>query len=222
MLQSYLMPTAITLAESIERDLLSLHSPIRTIGRQQRGTPAPLWAGWPGGGVRESVLDCAETILFNAPVPASFRKYLALNPFAYSEIRKLAHFKEYACLALSPDFGVAGIYKNFLVAGIYKNFLVVRSPHVPTEPVRIPGLDIRGAGAQNLAFSSDAMGLVTRKLPAVPVDTPTVATAFSESDDIGLRVVMTYAPGWTAHYFTVDMLYGVGILREEFAVQVLT
>ena len=38
--------------------------------------------------------------------------------------------------------------------------------------------------------------------------------------NFGMRVVMTYQPNTLAQQFTVDILYGVGVLRNSFGVQV--
>ena len=38
--------------------------------------------------------------------------------------------------------------------------------------------------------------------------------------NFGIRVVMSYQPNTLAQQFTVDVLYGCGVLRNNFAVQV--
>ena len=38
--------------------------------------------------------------------------------------------------------------------------------------------------------------------------------------NFGIRVVMSYQPNTLAQQFTVDVLYGAAVLRNNFAVQV--
>ena len=38
--------------------------------------------------------------------------------------------------------------------------------------------------------------------------------------NFGIRVVMSYQPNTLAQQFTVDVLYGCGVLRNNFGVQV--
>jgi hypothetical protein len=43
---------------------------------------------------------------------------------------------------------------------------------------------------------------------------------YAELGSFGLRIVMSYQPNTLAQQFTVDVLYGCGVLRNNFAVQV--
>ena len=43
---------------------------------------------------------------------------------------------------------------------------------------------------------------------------------YAELGNFGMRVTMSYQPNTLAQQFTVDVLYGTGVLRNNFAVQV--
>jgi hypothetical protein len=71
----------------------------------------------------------------------------------------------------------------------------------------------------NLAFARDAIGLVIRRLPQPLPGTGAIAE-YAELGNFGMRVVMSYQPSTLAQQFTVDVLYGAAILRNNFGVQV--
>ena len=49
---------------------------------------------------------------------------------------------------------------------------------------------------------------------------PLAIAEYAEMGNFGMRVVMSYQPNTLAQQFTVDVLYGVGVLRNSFGVQV--
>ena len=65
----------------------------------------------------------------------------------------------------------------------------------------------------NLAFTKDALGLVVRRLPQPLPGTGAIAE-YAELGNFGMRVTMSYQPNTLAQQFTVDVLYGVGVLRN--------
>ena len=71
----------------------------------------------------------------------------------------------------------------------------------------------------NLAFGRDAIGLVIRRLPQPLPGTGAIAE-YAELGNFGMRVVMSYQPNTLAQQFTVDVLYGTAVIRNEFGVQV--
>ena len=93
-----------------------------------------------------------------------------------------------------------------------KDFFVFRSQYVRytgSAPVT----------THNLAFTKDAIGLVIRRLPQPLPGTGAIAE-YAELGNFGMRVTMSYQPNTLAQQFTVDVLYGVGVLRNSFGVQV--
>lgn len=197
LLKLYMQPAVVALAERIETDLLNLYS--------QFTLNSPL--GSAGMAITESVIDSAETALFQAKVPASSPKYLVTDASTYSTLRQIPRFSEF------NTAGEAGL--RTLVDGTVgkmKDFYIFRSQFVPKT----------GSGPttiHNLAFAKDAIGLVVRRLPQPLPGTGAIAE-YAELGNFGMRVTMSYQPNTLAQQFTVDVLYGCGVLRNGFGVQV--
>jgi len=199
LLRLYMQPAMVALAEKVETDLLSLYPQFTS------NTPA----GTGGVSLSEATVDAAETALFNAKIPASEQRYLVLSPTAYSQLRQATPFGDYAT---GSDLGL----QTFMDGDIarLKNFYVFRSQFVRTT----------GSGpvtTNNLAFSRPAIGLAIRRLPKPMPGTGAIAE-YAELGNFGMRIVMSYQPNTLAQQFTVDMLYGVGVLRNSAAVLVLS
>jgi len=77
-----------------------------------------------------------------------------------------------------------------------------------------------GGQCKNLFFQKYAAVLVTRPLPSV--DAPGVTQSVMSEDGVGLRVTLSYNPNYLGMQCTVDVLYGVAELRDEFGVVVST
>lgn len=191
LLQVYLQPAVIALAERIETDLLNLY-PLFTANA----------AVGAGTALDEARVDKSETSLFTAKVPPSAPRFLILSGLAYEQARQIARFTE---MQTSGDG--AAIASG--VVGRLKGYTVYRSQFV-AKP---------SSTTYNLAFARDAMALVTRRLPMPLPGTGAVAN-YSEMGGFGMRVIMSYAPNTLAQQFTVDVLYGVGVLRNSFGIQV--
>jgi hypothetical protein len=197
LLKIYMQPAVIALAERIEADLLNLYSQFTA------NTPV----GTAGAPLTEAVVDAAETALFQAKVPASAQKYLVVSADAYSQLRQIPRFSEYA---KAGDAGMRALVDGSV--GKMKDFFVLRSQFVPktgSSPVQ----------THNIAFAKDAMGLVIRRLPQ-PIPGTGAIAEYAEMGNFGMRVTMSYQPNTLAQQFTVDVLYGTGVLRNTHAVQV--
>jgi len=197
LLKLYMQPAVVAIAERIESDLLGLYpnftsnAPVGTAG-----TP-PV----------EATIDSAETALFQALVPPSAAKYLVVSPSAYSSLRQITRFSEFNT---AGEAGLRALIDG--AVGKMKDFYIFRSQFVPTtgsSPVT----------THNLAFARDAIGLVIRRLPQPLPGTGAIAE-YAELGNFGMRVTMSYQPNTLAQQFTADVLYGVGVLRNTFAVQV--
>jgi len=197
LLKVYLQPAVIAIAERIENDLLQLYA--------QFASNAAV--GTPGTALTEPTVDAAETALFNAMVPPNRNKYLVVSPAAYSALRQIPRFSEY------QNVGEAGLRAMIDGAvGKMKDLYIFRSQFVPqtgSSPVT----------THNLAFSRDAIGLVIRRLPQPLPGTGAIAE-YAELGNFGMRVTMSYQPNTLAQQFTVDVLYGTGVLQNSFGVQV--
>jgi hypothetical protein len=197
LLKLYMQPAVIALAEKIESDLMSLYS-------QFTANPAVGAAGAP---ITEATVDAAETALFNAKVPASMGKYLVVDGSTYSQLRQIPRFSEYQT---AGDAGLRAIVDGSV--GKLKDFYVFRSQFIQktgSSPI----------ATHNMAFSKNAIGLVTRRLPQPLLGTGAIAE-YAEMGNFGVRVLMSYAPNTLAQQFTVDVLYGCAVLRNTHGVQV--
>jgi hypothetical protein len=126
---------------------------------------------------------------------------------SYSQMRQIPRFTEFSSVG---DAGLRSIVDGNV--GKIKDFYVFRSQFVSktgSNPVT----------THNMAFAKNAMGLVIRRLPQPLMGTGAIAE-YAELGNFGMRVVMSYQPNTLAQQFTVDVLYGVGVLRNQFGVQV--
>ncbi len=197
LLEQYMRPAIIAVATQIEQDLLNLYTNLTAV--------TAVGTGAAGLGA-ESVIDSAEKALYRALVPDALQKYLVVSADAYSDLRQIQRFTEDRVTA-----GAGSALSTGMLAGKLKSFLIFRSQLVAKPSTT----------TYNIAFASDALALVTRRLPQPLPGTGAVAEYVSEGG-FGLRVVMSYAPGTLAQQFTVDVLYGTAVLRNVFGVQVLS
>ena len=199
LLKLYMQPAVAAIAQKVESDLLNLYA----------GFTANSPVGTPGTAITESVIDAAETALFLSKVPPSEQKFIVVDAATYSAWRQIPRFSEFQT---AGDAGLHALVDGTI--GKIKDFFVFRSQFVPytgTSPVT----------THNLAFTKDALGLVIRRLPQPLPGTGAIAE-YAELGNFGMRVVMSYQPDTLAQQFTVDILYGCGILRNSAGVQVNT
>jgi len=199
LLKVYMEPAVVAIAEKIESDLLGLYA----------GFTANTPVGTPGTTITEATIDAAETALFLAKVPASEQKYMVVDAAAYSAWRQIPRFSEFQT---AGDAGLRALVDG--TVGKIKDFFLFRSQLVQktgSSPVT----------THNVAFTKSALGLVIRRLPQPLPGTGAIAE-YAELGNFGMRVVMSYQPNTLAQQFTVDVLYGCGVLRNACGVQVNT
>jgi hypothetical protein len=163
--------------------------------------------GTGGSPITEATVDAAETTLFSAKVPASAPKYLVVDSGTYSTLRQIPRFSEFNT---AGEAGLRALVDG--AVGKMKDFYIFRSQFVAktgSSPVT----------THNIAFSRDAIALVVRRLPQPLPGTGAIAE-YAELGNFGMRVTMSYQPNTLAQQFTVDVLYGAGVLRNNFGVQV--
>ena len=197
LLKIYMQPAVVALAEKIEADLLNLYS--------QFTANTPVGTG--GAPLTEATVDAAETALFQAKLPTSASKFMVVSADAYSQLRQILRFSEYSS---AGDAGLRALVDGCV--GKMKDFYIFRSQFVPKT-------GSAPAVTHNLAFAKDALGLVVRRLPQ-PIPGTGAIAEYAELGNFGMRVTMSYQPNTLAQQFTVDVLYGVGVLRNNHAVQV--
>jgi len=197
LLKLYMQPAMVALAEKIETDLLNTYASFTS----------NLPVGTPGTPITEAVVDAAETELFQAKLPAAEPRFLVMDPTSYSALRQIDRFSEY------QTAGEAGLHALIDgTVGKMKDFFIFRSQFIAktgSSPVT----------THNLAFAKSALGLVIRRLPQPLPGTGAIAE-YAELGNFGMRVILSYQPNTLAQQFTVDVLYGVGVLRNGFGVQV--
>lgn len=202
LLKVYMEPAVVAIATAIEADLLSLW-PLFTANTATGGSST----------MDEARIDSAETTLFTAQVPAG-QKYLVVHQTPFGAMRQIARFTEYQMVgaqqgqaitsAQLPGAGPMGADASL------KSFLVFRSQNVPISTTY-----------KNLAFHRNAIGLVVRRLPQPLPGTGAIAE-YAELGNFGMRVTMSYAPNTLSQQFTVDVLYGCGVLRNNHGVLCLS
>ncbi|MDQ6678006.1 MAG: hypothetical protein M3Z09_11980 [Acidobacteriota bacterium] len=197
LLKVYMQPAVVAIAERIESDLLALYA----------GFTANSPVGTPGTPITEAILDAAETSLFEAKLPASEPKYLVVDANTYSQLRQIPRFSEYQT---AGEAGLRTIIDGTI--GKIKDFFVFRSQFVSKT-------GSGPAAIHNLAFAKNGLGLVVRRLPQPLPGTGAIAE-YAELGSFGMRVTMSYQPNTLAQQFTVDVLYGASVLRNNFGVQV--
>jgi hypothetical protein len=190
----YMSPAIVAIATKIETDLLSMY-PLFT-----RNTAV----GASNTALIEATVDTAESVLFDAYVPEQDPKFLVLSSSAYSDIRKSPRFSE------SQTIGSGNAIETGQVGKI-KNFTVYRSQLVPKV----------ASTTYNLAFARQAIGLVTRQIPQPLPGTGAIAE-YVEDSSFGMRIVTSYNSSTLAQQYTVDCLYGVGVMRDQFGLNVLS
>jgi hypothetical protein len=199
LLKIYMEPAVAAIAQKIETDLLSLYA----------GLAANAAVGTAGTPITEATIDAAETALFLAKVNPAQQKFMVVDAATYSAWRQIPRFSEFQT---AGDCGLRAIVDG--TVGKVKDFFVFRSQFVQktgSSPVT----------THNIAFTKDALGLVIRRLPQPLPGTGGIAE-YAELGNFGMRVVMSYQPNTLAQQFTVDVLYGCGVLRASSGVQVNT
>ena len=199
LLKIYMQPAVAAIAQKIETDLLNLYAGFTS------NTPV----GTAGTTITEATIDAAETALFLAKMPATEQKFIVVDAATYSAWRQIPRFSEFQT---AGDAGLRTLVDGSV--GKVKDFFVFRSQFVAktgSSPVT----------THNLAFTRSAIGLVVRRLPQPLPGTGAIAE-YAELGNFGMRVVMSYQPNTLAQQFTVDVLYGCGVLRNAAGVQVNT
>lgn len=192
LMNKYLTPAMIAIATQIEQDLLGLYATLNAIA--PTGTSAV--------SLNESTIDLSEKALFDNLVPEAEKLSLIVSSKGYSDLRQIERFSE------EKTIGTGDAIKTGRV-GTLKGFDVYRSQYV----------QMPSSTTYNLAFARDAFALVIRRLPQPLPGTGAVAE-YAELGNFGVRIVMSYAPNTLAQQFTVDVLYGVAVLRPTFGVVV--
>ena len=198
LLGAYMQPAINAVVTKVEQDLLNLW-PLATANAALGANSA----------MDEARIDSAEKVLFDNYIPQNEPKFLVIASSAASAMRQIPRFSEFQTLGEKDTMltaylpgGSAGLF------GKVKDFYVFRSQLVALSTTY-----------KNLAFHRNGIALVIRRLPQPLPGTGAIAE-YGEVGNFGFRVVMSYQPGTLAQQFTVDMLYGCGLLRNNHLVVV--
>lgn len=193
----YMKSAIQAVAERIETDIMQCYALF---------TDQPKIGG--AAAIDEGKVDDVETALFNARVPQAEPKYLIVNAGTYSDIRMLPKFSD--ADKIGPGDAPIAIKEGFV--GRIKGLNVLRSHfvNVTTGPL-----------VHNIGFARDALALVTRLMPAPPPGTGTISE-YAEKGGFGMRVLMSYNHMGLGTQCSVDTLFGVGPLRNNFGVHLET
>jgi len=115
LLQLYMQPAVVAIAESIETSLLNLFA----------GLTANAPVGTPGTPMTEEVVDAAESALFTAKVPPSEPKFLLVDVATYSALRQIERFSEFQT---AGEAGLRALIDG--TVGKIKDFFVLRSQYI--------------------------------------------------------------------------------------------
>src|SRR5277367_6300797 len=115
LLQVYMRPAVVAIAESIETSLLNLFA----------GFTANTPVGTAGTPLVEAVIDQAESSLFTAKVPPSEPKFLVVDAATYSQLRQIERFSEFQT---AGEAGLRALIDG--TVGKIKDFFVMRSQYI--------------------------------------------------------------------------------------------
>ncbi len=194
LISTYIQPAALAVAEKIEADLLNLF-PLLTFNAS---------VGTANTALTEATVDSAENALFKARVSDSVPKYGVVTSDAYSQLRQISRFTEQR---MTGDG--SALYTGQV--GTLKNIGFVRSQKVITA----------GSTTNNMVFARDAFVLVTRPLPPIIPGSGAISAPIN-AGGFAMRIVMTYSPSLLAQQFTLDVLYGVAVLRNQLGILMLS
>lgn len=183
---------ALSLATAVETDLAALYSSLSYS------------VGTYGTAVSAATVAAADKKLFDNLAPQDQDRYLVLSSKDYANLLGDTNISN------ALNFGGAEAIRAGSIPSLY-GMNILRSQLVQTT-VATP------TQYHNLAFHRDAMALVTRALPAPQAGTgATAAVVTDDETQLTFRMVLQYDILQGGHYFDMDMLYGVAVLRDELA-----
>lgn len=190
------------LSAKLETDLLSVYPQLNAITAVGSGNTS----------ITEATVDSAETSLFTAKVPGIDPKYLIVSGTAYGQLRQLPRFSEFQMTGPSgqPSPMITGQLAG-VAGGTLKGLTVYRSQYVQKVSTT----------TYNLCFHRNAIALVMRRLPQTLMGTGAIQD-YVEYGGYGFRVTLSYNSQTMQNQVTVDCLYGIGPLRNNFGLQVLS
>lgn len=176
-----------------------------------------------GTNLTEATVLGARTKLVRAKTPKSAPKVMVVEPGAYTDLLNTGRFTEYQTRgpaaspggsnAFGPDAsGAGGTPIATGGVGTIHGFSVFENQVTPVT---------NGNETHNLAFAPDAILFAQRQLPQAMPGLGVIQT-YVDEDEMALRVTMNYNADILGSQVTLDTLFGVGIGRNQFGVEVRT
>lgn len=190
LLQTFARPAAAALAEGVDSAVISAVS----------GFPElPFDPG------QEYPMEDVKAVMHYSLAPPLAAKVAVVDGERYSALRMRPEFVEYSS-TVAPE----PLLKHWEKVGEEpwpsRTFGRLDSVWIFRTPL------LWGKGG--LAFVRDAVGMVVRKVP----ETPGEACAYASCSDLCVRASMEYRPSTISQRFSVQVLFGVGVLRPNFGV----
>ncbi len=195
----YSRAAAAALAEAIESDLFALYASLtETVGTS-------------GADITEAAILDARERLNRHNIPRRPR-YLVISPKDEKALLQIPRFTE--ADKIGTERALQALAEGAL--GRIHGFDVFVSPMVPV---------VSGTpdSTKNLAFHPEAFILAMRSLPMPPPNTGARGAVIrDEMSGLVLRAVVAYNPSHLGVQVTLDVLYGVAVLRNKAGVVVLS
>lgn len=173
-----------------------------------------------GTPLSESTVLIARKTLVDSRVPKQAPKFGVVGTGAYNDLLGIGRFTEYQTRGPSAEqVGGSGssFVDNLIGGGAISEGAVGKAHGIlwfENQLVPVTG----GNQTHNIVFSPDAILFAQRKLPVAPMGMGVIQT-FVEEDGMALRVSMNYNADILGAQVTIDTLYGVGIGRNQFGVE---
>ena len=190
--KDYVTPSMVALAEDVERDILSQYAFLAQT------------AGSSSSAISESAIDAAEKQLAINKVPESMTRWCAMHPDPYSTLRNVSRLSEMQTIG-SGDAIITGQVGRLKNVNIFRSQYAIKdSSNVYHSPVFVP----------------DAFVLVTRPMPRATLATVTMLDVSYRG--FNFRLTATFNHNQMAENISLDMLYGVGVFRPNFGVDMVS
>jgi hypothetical protein len=195
LLDRYIRPAAVAIAEAVEKDLFALYTSLSSVGSS-------------GSDITATTVRTARKALNDAKVPQETR-YLVIS--AKDEISLLGDGTLATYWAMARAQGVAeGSIGRLYGFDVYMSQLV---PVVTGTP----------NSTKNLAIHRETLLLATRPFMDPPANTGVqAATVRDPATGLVIRVIYTYDIAYRGVRVGMDILYGVAVLRPTTGVVVLS
>jgi hypothetical protein len=200
------------LAEAIDQSIISA---------AYAGFTANLPVGAYNSAATEATILAAREGLVRAKAPKSSPKFMVVDPGFYTDLLGIARFTEMQTRGQAEAAGGSNAFgmdvgggngSAIAFGGVGKihGFVVFENQMVPVT---------NSNETHNIAFTPDAIIFAQRKLPVAPPGMGVVQT-FVEEDGMAIRLTMNYNADILGSQITIDTLYGVGIGRNQFGMEV--